>query len=519
VSTCVDLVASVEPADVPREAPLQSLACPMCGEHRANPEELQAHADTHKTLIASQIMCAFKRCARVFASAAELKAHRARDHGQVLRSTVCEICGLNFENESQLTLHLQLHARQKRPHACEEPGCSFSGTLSKFLDQHMKSVHRRVTPKAEQLGSFVYTCKLCGKTMHNFTKYTKHVPMHNTESPRVIKCLHIRCKKLFRRDTNDLLRHTRKLHKNIHTKKRVYKCGSCSSCFDTLTEARVHRDQVHTLHRFKCGQCGSGFNRMANYHQHLRTHEAEAREAPAAFKCCNFGCTKTFRDQAELSAHALQHDAIIRVCDVAECQFKSESLLAVRRHRIDAHAVWPHYCRVCKQGFEDAASLVRHKHRHEPAASADCDRTFLECPLCDALVQGGPQQLELHQAKHQSVQLFKCLRCEQSSFASAADLKQHVKTHWDVAEPVARPFKCDFPGCDSAFMKNITLLFHQRSVHSRDMHACHLCGKQFKHIKYLAKHMRCSIHNGQLSEPSGVVEGQHVLVCGEEPEG
>jgi KRAB domain-containing zinc finger protein len=454
----------------------------------------------------------------------------------------CEVCGKIFHIKHHLNSHM-LHHNQARVHACDVPDCSYSTKVPNDLQRHKKIMHT----------SILYTCLLCGKNIKNYYFYKLHVAKHGTETPGVVKCLHLNCKKLFE-NGDELQKHTKTAHEDV----KKLQCNECGKCFalkgilashivthwdwqhfkcnipgcsfsaKRSNHLQRHKNGVHSLDRFTCSLCGEMFKSRVYFKQHEEKHKTDT---PGVFKCHHMNCQEIFSAPIDLRTHMEQHK--LQKCDVPGCLFTCKVIRGLNAHRRKVHSIWSHNCQLCGKGFEHFCHLMMHLKCHETGepgvikcAKNNCKQTFtsianlkihldnheslflqqnvsklntkkLECQLCGKIIKSNIYKLQKHILKHETDTpgVLKCIfkGCNKI-FVSAAELKQHTFKHWDLS---LRPFACDFPNCNHASRNKISLYHHKRQVHSPNLYTCDLCGRQYKNLTYVSQHLK-RFHQKQL---------------------
>ena len=451
----------------------------------------------------------------------------------------CEICCRNFKYRRLLKRHMVRHS-QLKAFACDVPGCSYSGKIRRSVSLHKQRVHTTI----------LYTCLLCRKNFKNYNFYKVHVANHYTGTPGVFRCLYQCCEQLFG-SGEDLQNHTKVAHEDIKqfecndcgmrfssTKKlgkhvivhwdwRPFKCDTpgCSYTAKRLESLQSHKKNVHSLKCFTCCHCGNSFKDRARFKQHLQKHETGS---PGIFKCHIIRCNETFSVTSDFMTHLKRHT--ILECGVPGCMFTCDVKQDLFKHRQTMHSIFVHTCQLCGKGLHCSKDLKLHLFKHESpehgfikCAMNNCTQMFafradlknhmvdhkthnqsikqnslkvkaneFKCQLCGNIIKGrGHASIyRTHVVKHNTDTpgVIKCIfgGCKQT-FPSATDLKHHVANHWNVS---SRPFACDFPQCNFASKINSDLLKHKRKVHSSKLYTCDMCGRQLKHLSYVAQHLQ-----------------------------
>ncbi|XP_048345328.1 zinc finger protein 436-like [Sphaerodactylus townsendi] len=217
----------------------------------------------------------------------------------------CTECGMNFSDNSQYEIHLQMHSG-KKTHQCLECGKTF---LSK-----VELLRHQIKHKGEKL----YNCSDCGKSFLQQSNLFQHQKTHSREKPQIY--LERGMTLSGKRKSNVLIPNNSRLkahkcfwcgkffscrskllaHKRIHTKERPFESTECGKRFTSSSILQQHQ-RVHTKERlFECSECGKRFSRSGNLQQHQRTH---TKERP--FECSE--CGKRFSRSSHLQQHQRTH--------------------------------------------------------------------------------------------------------------------------------------------------------------------------------------------------------------------
>lgn len=175
--------------------------CDLCSTYFINLPNLVRHIKTHNVprikewalaynLPHNSVSFACRYCDKIFILEASRRIHE-RIH---LAYFICETCGKQLPNKSQLSVHQRQHTGE-RPYECTICGSSFKCLST--LRQH-EVVHSEKK----------YSCEVCLRKFSRPEKVRIHMRVHTGEKP--YNCL--MCHKKYQQK-NDLNRHIKNKHK------------------------------------------------------------------------------------------------------------------------------------------------------------------------------------------------------------------------------------------------------------------------------------------------------------------
>ncbi|XP_057661588.1 zinc finger protein 667-like isoform X36 [Diorhabda carinulata] len=175
--------------------------CDICGKQYFASATLRKHKNSyHYGSLTGRTPDKFicKLCNKSYKGYAGLCYHNFRNHKDLLETIplICEICGVDFPNNSGLRKHMDKH-REPKTFSCDECPKRFSHAST--LNQHKLVQHTGVKP---------YKCSYCSKTFPFPSSYNYHLKLHTGEKPH--GCL--LCEKKFLSKGN-LKRHMDNFHK------------------------------------------------------------------------------------------------------------------------------------------------------------------------------------------------------------------------------------------------------------------------------------------------------------------
>ncbi|KAK8383000.1 hypothetical protein O3P69_011501 [Scylla paramamosain] len=227
-----------------------------------------------------------------------------------------------------------------------------------------------------------------------------------------------------------------------------HQCSECGEVFQSLLEARVHQQQIHTgpstwQLQYLCQTCGETFDEKRG----LRTHQELQHGAPRRYQC----------DQ---------------------CDYEGPRLYHLKRHMKVHTGEQTHVCKVCNKGLKSQQAYSNHMvlHTNQGRYRCDqCDKAFNQRAL-----------YEDHCRTHRSARCFTCKYCD-AAFKTYKNVACHVR----AVHLGDKRFICDI--CGRQHMTGANLRGHMKAHRGaaslpRAYH-CYLCSASFRGLRGLTVHL------------------------------
>ena len=221
----------------------------------------------------------------------------------------CDYCGKGYKTRKQLKRHKKLHEGSK--FQCEKCPNVFSD--KRHLFRHNQSLHEGVT----------YQCKKCDKEFSQ---------------------------------KQNMIRHFENIHEQIK-----HHCELCNKIFNTSEGVGRHKIQIHEGRKIDCGDCEKKFSQRSSLMKHRRAVHQNLR-----YTCDICGKLIVSYSKTALSRHKDLHKGQKYDCD--NCDYKGNSILAVKMHKRTKHEGVRFFCDKCEYQAPTDWCLRRHMntvHKHD----------------------------------------------------------------------------------------------------------------------------------------------------------
>ena len=324
-------------------------------------------------------------CKTEFSSKRQLDLHNMSLH--VTEQFFCDKCDFKCKSAHLLYDHKKKHHEMVRNSICHLCGKGFVSVA--VLNTHYQTVH----PKSQS----TYICDKCGAEYHNIGSFKRH---QQQKHPNYTLCTF--CQVLCRSRLK-LKLHLMKQH-NIKTEvKQPYFCWKCSKNLLTLKDLDEHLVAEHEFKADKsqCQLCDKSFSSKITLKAHVvDKHDLDKlKSSKSEFACQLFGivkeepkntgefacqfCEKRFHYQRTLAVHIKEfHDKSNHI-KCKYCDFSSFQPYRVKKHEERTHLKLTNFeCDLCPFKCYAASQLKKHKRTvHEKKkqfACQECDQEFFK---------------------------------------------------------------------------------------------------------------------------------------------
>lgn len=202
-----------------------------------------------------------------------------------------------------------------------------------------------------------------------------------------------------------------------------------------LSSTRANSGEVRLPKILKCTECPNAiFHTLLSLNEHMLTHYPQKIRA-SSLTCHK--CFKTYETSKKLYFHLITHNEALLECD--DCGKKFKFKASLKKH------LYVHVKR--RKGFDADLEMKR-------------SRTTQKRVMCD--------------------------QCSQ--------MVLNPKRHNFIHHSNEKPFKCDFPNCNSSFKESRSLNEHKNLHTGEKPYICEYCSQAFAHTAMLRMHRQRHIN-------------------------
>ncbi|KAK2148748.1 hypothetical protein LSH36_485g02062, partial [Paralvinella palmiformis] len=287
-------------------------------------------------------------------------------------------------------------------------------------------------------------------------------------------------------------------HKHRHHQEKLFQCDLCNKWFSRRCEFNSHRlshfDKDGNLRNIRkvdktaeSSQKEENLELVSAKHTISRSEDDSNIDTVEGSKCVDLLDGVNGSENLEKPKKNAEDSKLCK-CDICGFETTHEGLQV---HKKRQHRMARHECDICCKRFCINSILQKHRSTHftdtgelKPWLKKKCglEAENLKCEECNVVFKSS-RSMEIHVAKkHKKTKKYMCEFCLYRGFTKN-DVDIHVtrmhKSH---------DHKCDKCGKAYAFAKELER--HLAVVHQgTEQCKCHICGQEFKMIRYLKNHL------------------------------
>lgn len=266
----------------------------------------------------------------------------------------CDLCELNFEQQSDLQGHLSSVHGPKELHQnfpCSK--CDKTFTNEKSLTVHISKVHQNILNQD-------FTQRLINSKAKSKRDSNNTIDLKRIETP-VCEI----CGKIFSQQQHLFI------HKQaVHLKSKKAVCDLCGKHFDHIRYLKAHMKRHAGIKKHACNQCNLSFIESNSLRLHMQTHlDPEQRSYKII---CKF-CGKKFVSKTNYKDHLNKHTGDKPYeCDLCGRKFGFKSM--IDKHKLFKHSDdKPFRCTNCPKAFKMKRLLDQHMVTHTRESKYTCN--------------------------------------------------------------------------------------------------------------------------------------------------
>lgn len=316
-----------------------TFTCHLCKRLFAREVNLESHLELHKKKAALKPDVTEKPkpkacydCGKIFESESKMKRHYQAMHESKPRFP-CPICGNLFKSLLVLQKHSKVHVG---PFNC--PHCSTEFQEREQYDLHIQEEHAEL----------MHTCDDCGMILPSKLAFAMHVVFQHKEKsthPAMKRKECIICERRF--DNMESIER----HMIIHSSEKNLECPKCSESFKLMWQLEKHIRDIHDNDvEFTCTNCKETFPKKLKLDLHIQLYHT------GPYQC--HVCYEEFPERIPLEEHQFaNHDGGFKC---SKCGEKFETSYKLKHHLSNDHTSKAFLCEACGAGFEHKPALRTH---------------------------------------------------------------------------------------------------------------------------------------------------------------
>ncbi|XP_048258683.1 uncharacterized protein LOC124137725 [Haliotis rufescens] len=250
--------------------------------------------------------------------------------------------------------------------------------------------------------------------------------------------------------------------KQTDSESKLQRCPQCHYTSRDFVDVSDHIISEHDVERLRCDVCERVFSQHKAMDIHLSLKHGPRQRTSSQFEKPLTKCP---------------------LCSVDEGNFQALSSHLMSEH----HVTNPLRCDVCERVFDSDSHLESHLNSHhgpfeEGLISNRCSECGLVCKSKTSLIQ---HQVYIHRKKFKKSRQSACLECKTCYFIAKTveEIREHRLQH--------KLGVLECKECNMTFNSTSNLQFHMQLHHKKSHTAsCDICGKVFKHKRYLIGHRK-----------------------------